>query len=229
MTTPTLTLASGRQYQIPLFDPFVAEHFASSSSYVGTLLEQINSGLYGQFFKDKADLTFLDLGANIGLVSLYAAPSCKRIVAVEPAPATHRVLRAMTLPFPNIELMQAALAPEDAQVSFFVNDVNSTASSTVNTYGTKITVPGLKLSSIIRINQLSHVDVCKCDAEGSEGESLTFEELQAAAPIVSTYMIEFHNCPRSTWEQKLGNTVRDLARLGYYKMTVDGMALIASK
>lgn len=229
MKTPSVTLCSGATFELPIFDPFVAAHVASSHSYVGTLLDQINSGLYAPLFAGKSDLTLLDIGANIGLVSIHAAPACKRIVSVEPAPDTFRVLEAMTRSFPNIEPVRAALAPVDGSVEFYVNDVNSTASSTVNTYGIKTTVPGLKLSSILRIYQLDRVDVCKVDAEGSEGESLSLEELTKAADVIASYWIEFHNCPKSDWQHKLGTTVGNLLRLGYYKMTIDGMTLVASK
>lgn len=223
-----LTLASGRKYELPLFDPVVAEHFAAGHSLVGTLLDQINGGMYTELFSGKSGLTFLDIGANIGLVSLYAADSCKRIVALEPAPDTYKVLKAMTHNHLNIEIGEFALAPEDGEVVFYENDINSTASSTVNTYGKQIRVQGLKLSSILRIYQLEFVDVVKCDAEGAEGDSLSFAELEMAKPIVKSYWIEAHNDPKSTWEFKLGQIVQHLAELGYHRQSINGMALWAS-
>lgn len=223
-----LALASGRKYELPLFDPLVANHFAADHSLVDTLLEQINGGMYAELFQNKKDLTFLDIGANIGLVSLYAMDNCKRIVALEPAPDTYNVLKAMTCRVPNIEIAEFALAPVEGEVTFYENNINSTASSTVNTYGHQIKVQGLKLSDILRIYQLESVDVLKCDAEGAEGESLRFEELTAAKDIVKSYYIETHNCPHTTWKCKLHGIFGKLLDLGYYKMRVDGMALIAS-
>lgn len=230
MTTPTITLASGRVIELPMFDPFVAAHFSNASSYTETLLHQINvERIYAPLFEEKRDLTFLDIGANAGLVSIYASDSCRRIVAVEPAPETYRVLQSLTGGFPKIETVRAALAPVDGPVEFYTNDLNSTASSTVNTYGTKTTVPGMKLSSILRVHQLEKVDVCKVDAEGSEGESLTFAELENAAPIVETWFCETHNCPKTTWMHKLGTLVAYLSQLGYHKQQISGMTLIATR
>lgn len=226
--TKILTLASGRKLELPLFDPVVANHFTASHSLVDTLLEQINGGMYAELFQGKKDLTFLDIGANIGLVSLYAADNCKRIVALEPAPATYEVLNAMTCRQLNIEIAEFALAPVEGEVAFYENDVNSTASSTVNTYGQQIKVQGLKLSDILRIYQLESVDVAKFDVEGGEGDSLNYLELEKARPIIKTYFCEMHNCPYSRWETKLGRIVDNLAQLGYHKMRIDGMALIAS-
>lgn len=213
-----------------MFDPLVSAHFNSPSSLTDTLIDQINKEkIYEPLFKDRHDLVFLDIGANIGLVSIYAAPACRRIIAVEPDPDTFQVLKGMTISCPNIELVNAALAPMDGPVDFYRNDINTTANSTVNTAGTKTTVQGLTLSSILRINQLEHVDVVKCDAEGSEGESLSFEELEMAGAIVDCYYIETHNCPKTTWQHKLGSLVNRLSDLGYWNMKFNGMALIARK
>lgn len=220
----------GSKFQIPMFDPVVAEHFEKQSSLTGTLIDQIEKEkMYAEFFENKKNLTFLDIGTNIGLVSIYASPACSRIVAVEPAPDTFKVLQAMTGQLSNIERARYALTPKDGPHEFFLNDVNTTASSTVNTYGQKTLVEGLTLSSILRIFQLEHVDVCKIDAEGGEGESLTKEELKNAEPIIDNYYIELHNCPKSTWGEKLGRLVNYFSDLKYGTLRINGMALIVTR
>jgi len=230
MEPKIIKMASGREFEIPLFDPLVGAHFNTASSYVGELLRQTNDEqIYAKMFAGKTGLIFLDLGANMGVVSIYAADSCARIVSVEPAPATFSVLKAMTWSFPNINPVCAALCPVDGPCKFFQNDVNSTASSTVNTYGTEVMVPGLRLSTILHQNQLEHVDVCKIDVEGAEGESLTLAELQLVRPIVDSYYVETHNCPKTAWEHKLGEFVGNMARLGYHQMEVRGMTVYSRK
>lgn len=199
--------------------------------YIDSVQEQIKSGMYSGLFKTydspKRDLVFLDIGANVGLVSIYAAPFCRRIVAVEPSPMTYQTLVKNT-PM-NVECIRAALTPNDGPHEFFINDINFTASSTVNTYGQRIMVEGKTLRTILRENDLRHVDVCKIDAEGAEGEALTFEQFQGAFETIQTYYIETHNCPKTTWEHKLGTIVGNLARCGYHKMNINGMAVTASK
>lgn len=223
----TLLDCSGKEVVLPTFDPFVANHLSLGSSLTDALIHQINDGMYVPLIKNLIAGVFLDIGANTGLVSLYFSVLCKRIVSVEPAPETFRVLEAMTQGRNNIECVQVALAPVDGTVDFYLNDLNTTASSTVNNYGTKTTVRGMTLASILSVHQLESVDVCKIDAEGAEGESLTFEQLKAAAPIIKSYYIETHNCPKDTWQEKLGRIVRDLARLGYNRISIDGMAIRA--
>ena len=226
----TLTLCYGSTYELPMFDPVVATHVNASHSLVQTLIDQIEKEkLYARFFEGKQNLTFLDIGANIGLVSIYASPACSRIVAVEPAYETYQVLKALTLPFKNIFTNEFALSPKNDVTDFYVNNLNSTASSTVNTYGRKTSVVGWTLGMILRINQLEHIDVCKVDAEGGEGESLSFEELSNAAPIIDSWYIETHNCPKTTWQHKMEVLAGRFARLRYTKINVNGMALIVSR
>lgn len=213
-------------YELPLYDPLVNNYFALESSYIGTLTREINEGQYEKFFRGKKDMVFVDLGANVGLVSLYAAPACKRIVAIEPSPIVFPVLQAMTCLEKKIECFQGALSIVNTQVNFYLNDINQTASSTVNTYGERIAVQGFTLNSLLSIHQLEHVDLIKCDVEGGEGD-LTFEQLRDARPIVKSWFIETHNCPASTWEHKLGTLVSHLSKCGYNNIQIDGMKLWA--
>ena len=197
--------------------------------YINTLKEQIGSGLYDKLFADRTGLVFLDIGANIGLVSIYAVPYCKRIVAVEPSSETYDQLEKNTKHYSIISRDQSALSPSNGLVEFFVNDINFTASSTVNTYGRRIEVRGRTLMTILDRNDLPHVDICKIDAEGAEGEALNLDQLDAASGIIKQYFIETHNCPKTTWEHKLGTIVGNLSRCGYHNMEINGMAITASK
>ena len=198
--------------------------------YIDSVQEQINSGMYLRLLTiGNTPMVFLDIGANIGLVSSYFAQFSKRIVAIEPSPETFGALTDLTRNMPKIECYQVALAPENAFVPFYVNDINFTASSTVNTYGKQIMVEGITLSTMLQVYKLDHVDVCKCDAEGSEGESLSYEQLFLAKDIIKCWYIETHNCPLTSWEHKLGTIVGNLARCGYSKQTINGMAITASK
>lgn len=207
--------------------------------YIDTVRDQIKAGVYDHLIEircvklecnpKRENLVVLDIGANTGCVSNFFAPFSKRVVAIEPAPETFKMLVLNTDDMPNIECFNVALAPTDAFVPFYVNDINFTASSTVNTYGKQIMVEGLKLGTMLKRFNLDHVDVCKIDAEGAEGESLDYYAIDNAKDIIKTYYVETHNCPQTTWEHKLGTLVGNFARCGYTKMTIDGMAITATK
>jgi FkbM family methyltransferase len=221
--------ANGSTAEIPLYDPIVAAHFGNPNSMAETLMSEIFlKEIYAPLFFGKQDLTFLDIGANIGLVSLYAYDACARIVAVEPS-EVFKVLEAMTFPLTKIERVRLALAPKDGPCEFFSNDENTTASSTVNTFGTKSSVMGMTLSSLLSVHQLEHVDVCKVDCEGAEELSLNASELQFASKVVDTFWIETHNTPGMRWADTLTRLSATLDYLGYTKQEIDGMRLLASK
>jgi FkbM family methyltransferase len=203
----------------------------SDQTYIDNIKSQVDSGMYDKLFADRRDLVFLDIGANVGIVSIYAVPYCKRIVAVEPCIETFEQLRKNTKDYQIISNDRHALAPSDGNVGFYVNDLNFTASSTVNTYGKYEPnyVMGATLSTLLRVWELRHVDVCKIDAEGAEGESLNLHQLEQCSDKIKTYYIETHNCPKTSWEHKLGTIVGNLARCGYSTISIDGMAITATR
>ena len=203
------------------WDAIIHKDAGIDFNYLDGLIAQINDGIYAPFFESKHDLIFLDIGANLGLVSIYAYDACKKIVAIEPAPNVLPILLALTKPFSNITVVSAALDSYDGQHEFFVNDINFTASSTENTYGKRTMVECRKLATLLKDQGLAHVDVCKIDCEGCEGTALDLYTLQAVSNIIDTFYIEVHNCPRSSWEYKLGMLARELARCGYHNIKVD--------
>lgn len=194
--------------------------------YIDTVRDQIKAGAYDHLLPDVGKLdVFLDIGANTGQVSRYFLDYANRVIAFEPDPDTFKILSS----YRGIEAHPFALTPKDGPVDFYVNDINFTASSTVNTYGAKITVEGKTLATILKDYNLTYVDVAKIDCEGAEGESLDYAQLYNARDIIKCYFIEFHNCPQTNWEHKLGTTVGNLARFGYEHMEVHGMSLTARK
>lgn len=223
-------MASGRSFDLSMFDPFVAKYFSETHTMTAELLRQIETErMYERYFAGKKGLTFLDLGANIGLVSIYAADACRRIVAVEPDPDAFTVLKAITHGLPQIEPMCAAIAPANGPCDFHVNKINSTANSTVNTAGQLTRVRGVTLSSLLMEQQLTEVDFCKADIEGAEGESLSLGELVFAKEIIRSWYVETHNCPKTTWQHKLGELASNFLKLGYRHLEINGMGIYAKR
>jgi FkbM family methyltransferase len=227
---PFILTAGRNVVELPMHDPIVHAHVNAPRSMVSALLGQINcQETYRFAFGGRKNMTFLDLGANMGLVSLYAHDVCSRIVAVEPDPYIYPVLEAISRHFPIIEPVCAAVNDADCEVPFHINHMNTTANSVVNTAGVQIKVNGLSLTTILKSNRLENVDLCKVDIEGSEGISLSKEELENAKPIIQAYYIETHNCPKTTWEYKLGQLVSIFSTIGYRDMKIDGMAIYAKR
>jgi len=190
------------------------DHFSNPSSYADAVLTQINEEqIYDEIFDDEDNLTILDIGANIGLFSLYAQDSSVAIYAIEPTPSHFEILQDLTKDYPSVHRLQYAVHNEDTTIDFYVNEENSTMNSSKIEYGTKISVQARTIYSIINELQLDHVDFVKCDIEGSELTALTIETVGAVKDIVDCWFIEVHapSAPYEIWKDELEKNRRHIA------------------
>ena len=84
-------------------------------------------------FTSIQDITFVDVGANIGLYSLYAGSNSKfkLIFAIEPMPSTYEVLKTNVLKnnFQHIKLVNSPLYAKQKDMYFSCNDKRVGSSS----------------------------------------------------------------------------------------------------
>ena len=86
MLEHTIKTSQNNEWKIVSDDVDVLAHFNDPENHINTITRQIcEEGMYHPIFLGKSNMTVLDLGANCGLFSLYAADSCKQVVAVEAA------------------------------------------------------------------------------------------------------------------------------------------------
>jgi len=184
-------------------DPVLAKHLARPGASVKEMISQINErNYYAKLFDRRRDLVFLDLGANLGLVSLFARPACRRIVAVEAEPYTYRMLTKVVTPY-GIECVHAALWKSNKRVPIAVDESFFSRHTIINAvHGQKkVNVRGLAFFDLLSHCRLDHVDVCKVDVEGSEMCSLTTEVFSSGR--VSQWYIEVHKTQRRTRDQSM--------------------------
>ena len=187
-----LRTSKDNQVQVVAESPEAVAHFTDPENHVHTILKQINEErMYDPVFADREDMTVLDLGANVGLFSLYAADSCERVVAVEAVPSTYKITQEITKDFAQIEAHQFAISHKDADVDFYINE-NSTTNSLVSHRGEQITVPGITVAGLLEKLNMDHVDFVKCDIEGSEVIALTEDTVGAVADKIDFWFVEVH-------------------------------------
>ncbi len=96
------------------------------------------------------DVTFVDIGAWIGVTTLYAAEAARRVVAVEPDPLCREILRGLLVGHPNVELIEGALATEP---EVGINAVRGFGSSETSVLpigeGPSVAVPGHRLAAVL--------------------------------------------------------------------------------
>jgi len=175
-----------------------------TGSDLATFHEIAVDEVYGQVVRKVGGFqTVIDLGANIGLASLYLAhhsPSC-RIFSVEPNPQSYEMLvRNVRNLGSRCKTLRAAawrthrqLSPDprvatDRFSTFTLRDSSSTA-------GDQWTVEGFTMLEILDHSGFKTVDLLKVDIEGAEAEMFSGKHLQWLTRV-GAIAIEFHKDSR---------------------------------
>jgi FkbM family methyltransferase len=120
--------------------------------------------------------TFVDIGANVGLYSLYLA-SCGdvRTLAIEPQPIILERLRfhLAANPAAQIDLKPIALAEHDGETTLVLNESDSGGTHIDKQdgrqdAGERISVPCRALVSVLAEAGIATIDALKIDVEGAE-------------------------------------------------------------
>ena len=215
MIEHTIKTSKQNEYIYQSRHPDVTAWFGNPENYTNVILRQINEDrMYDPIFSGRSNMTVIDLGANCGLFSLYAADSCSRIVAVEPTPTTYNVLQEIVKDHTQIVPLQLAVGPHNEMISFFINE-NSTTNSMLDRNGQETRVQCMTLETLLHMQKLDHVDFIKCDIEGSEMQALTDATLGPIADKVDFWFVEVHqtDVKDNSWPGNLGSNRQQLAEL----------------
>lgn len=209
----------------------VLNHFENNSNYGKIVLNQINeSGLYDEFFhrinsdSDRVK-TIVDVGANIGLFSLYAgAKTGYNVMSFEPTPEHGEIFKTLTSSYKNIELINKAVSNCEGFVDFYLNKENSTMNSLNNIYGNRIKVESTALDTFIDF----YVDFLKIDIEGSEMLALTEPIINNIKNKIRFWFIEVHATFNKTIEQNRTELMKRFNSCGV-ELEFCGVDVIQSK
>jgi FkbM family methyltransferase len=123
------------------------------------------------------DFIFIDIGANIGGYSLFAAAAAgarARILAIEPQA---EIFERLTYnigqnPFATVKAIACAVADRDCDITLFIDADNRGESSmriiNSDAPGERVTVPAKALTSIVAEEGFERIDAIKLDVEGAE-------------------------------------------------------------
>jgi FkbM family methyltransferase len=140
---------------------------------------------------DVAPERLIDLGANIGLTSLWFAHryGCSTVIAVEPSPDNARLAR-LNLEGNKIraEVIEAAVGPRDG-TAYFEDNVTDANMGHLGTSGRTVSV--LSMDTLLgKLPLGAEVDLVKLDIEGGEGPLLA--ENPHWLRRVKSLIAEFH-------------------------------------
>jgi FkbM family methyltransferase len=204
------------------------KHFNLQKSYADFIINQINTDkIYDLFLNniENKNLTVLDIGANIGLFSLFIQDRSKVVYSLEPTPSHFKILKELTNEYSNITPIEVALNNFDNEIDFYLCENNTTKNSIKNIYDKKIIVKGIKLESLIKNLNLDHVDIVKCDIEGSEMIALTDELISPVKDIVYNWFIEVHATDDFS-KQENRDIIKDILEKNNYNVIYYGIDTI---
>lgn len=120
---------------------------------------------------------FVDVGANCGLFSLFAAKAVGAsgcVLAIEPAPEMTRRLRfnVKANGFSNISVIEAAASSAEGRAALHVRQDQYGLSSLCHIGATGVDVPMAPLLAIIQTARVARIDALKIDIEGYEDRVL---------------------------------------------------------
>ena len=186
----TIDLSSSENYKNHAF----AEH-----SCVVHILKQFDTEFYW-FLNDQEDLNLIDLGANIGLFSMFVAPICEKVFAVEPTPSHFALLNELVdlAGIKNIEAHNLAIGTEDGEAEFNNHERNSTMNSFITHRtdphsGKTVKVKTKTLNSLVDSLDVDHINFVKMDIEGFENEIIFEESFEEALTKIDGLYVEVHD------------------------------------
>jgi len=155
-----------------------------------------------EFFANNSDAAFIDLGANIGVYSAFAAQlGFTKIIAIEADP---EVFARLNFNLSDaVQKLNIAIAEEEGVLPFYINEENRGENSLVNKTGREVSVRARPLLAIVRENLKdksgSKKYALKIDVEGMEEK--IFQQLFATAKLEelpSLIIIEHLHSPAAT-------------------------------
>jgi len=164
---------------------------------------------------------FVDVGANIGLYSIFASKvigADGKVIAIEPHPVTAKKLsfNLTTNQCNNVTLHRVAISTNDGNIDFWPDIGKNVGRSSilkeaVGMAGDKITVNGRNLENLLNEEQVEAVDLIKIDVEGYEDQALIpFFKTASVGLFPKAVLLEIAH--RKLWREDL---VAMMKQLGY--------------
>lgn len=186
--------------------------------YVPYIYKEIYfDGIYIDIFNQRKDMTVIDVGANIGIVTQYMRDHAKKVYAIEPSPEHFEALKKNKEfnEWDNVEVFNLALADKDGEMGFSQNPYNRTMNTlvigekkengryeilgkedldmgTAAAYDDKIMVKTMGFDTFMEQNGIDEVDFVKFDVEGAEDMILRSEGFKKVAPKIKAIEVEMH-------------------------------------
>ena len=196
-------------------EPFEAERDRGYLSSIPHILKEIYiDDVYSGLFLGRKDLVVLDIGAHIGLWSMFASRFCSKIYAFEPASDLYEILvkNIEYNGYKNVESLKIAIANADTKTTLFKGGQNTTANLLGDAGRGSEEVECWTLPTLFEKKGLEHVDVMKLDVEGAEFGIIGGDYFERVAPKIDFIVGEVHSWANRNYQ----NFYWSLKKRGYH-------------
>lgn len=156
-------------YTVPLksiqFD--LRDNYPSDEIVVREIWQENVYEVRGEHIKGN---TIIDIGANIGAFSIYAASHNSKVYAIEPEPNNLKALkRNIELNNMSNKIIVCPYGISNFKGTAIINDAGG-GSTIKDSHPTGIEVEIMSLDNFFALHQIKNVDIMKIDVEGAEPE-----------------------------------------------------------
>ena len=178
--------------------------------------------LYVDIVNGKKDMTIIDVGANIGLVTMYLKDYAKRLFAIEPSSEHFKCLERNIIDngWSNCSAHNIAIADKNGEMILNTLTSNRTCHSLINDYkqgGEKVKT--VTMNTFFEENKITKCDFMKFDVEGAEDMILRSEGFRKVKDKIDAIEVEFHY---PTWP----DLVKYMIGLGYTARRYNSSAIV---
>lgn len=168
--------------------------------------------------------TVVDVGANVGMASLYFAARFPdaRIHAIEPCPNTFERLKQNTAAFPNITAHNLAISSANGEATFYVNAAHfgSSLRSRNTAAESEVQVKTMTMNAFLDQVGLDKVGLLKFDIEGNEAEMMRGLDVGRVGQFIGELHFDLMEEPIEWFEERLSGRRIEIAPLSRYRSVI---------
>jgi len=174
------------------------------------------------------DAVVIEIGAQIGFLTIPVAKKAKRVYAYEPVPENFEMLNKNV----NLNNLQdkiftrkVAIGSKNGEITIYISDKNTGGHSIYKKGSKKITVPMITLKKIFENEHLKKCFFMKIDVEGAEYEILYNTPKSILNKIENLY-VEYHPVKKLGFD---GKNLSEYLRKNGFSVKTSGGYIYAKK
>lgn len=177
-----------------------------------------------------SDSLVIDIGAHIGIFSVYISKKANRVFAYEPVPENYELLK-QNIKLNNLQnkvnIFNLAVSDHREKLRIYLSKFNTAGHSEYKNGGNYLDVEAISLKDIFDVHNLYNCDFLKIDAEGAEYKILFGLPIEYFKRIKRIHL-EHHKI-ESGIDDYNPSSLKKLLEENGFRVIINGHILLADK